>query len=157
MIDVTPAEIAVQLVTSGGRISRALRDRGGRRGQRRRAQNRDCRNCANVVPALECEVTLSSAEMEPLMQTARFDFGFVPAGYAWVFPKRDHLSIGVLTTKRGAANLPEYYRRYLDLLGIGKPLREEKHGYMIPCRPREECLVCGACCSSATRRGSPIR
>ena len=90
----------------------------------------------DVVPALEAEVTLSSAEMERWMQTARFDFGFVPAGYAWVFPKRDHLSIGVLTTRRGLANLPEYYRRYLDHLGIGTPLYEERHGYIIPCRPR---------------------
>lgn len=90
-----------------------------------------------VVPALECEVTLTPAEMEPLMRTTRFDFGVVPAGYAWVFPKRDHLSIGVLTTRRGAANLPLYYRRYLDLLGIGAPLHEERHGYIIPCRPRD--------------------
>lgn len=90
----------------------------------------------HVVPALESEVTLPSDAAERLMQTARFDFGFVPAGYAWVFPKRDHLSIGVLTTRRGAANLPDYYRRYLDLLGIGQPLREEKHGYLIPCEPR---------------------
>lgn len=90
----------------------------------------------NVVPALECEVTLSSEQMQPLMHTARFDFGFVPSGYAWVFPKRDHLSIGVLTTKRGAANLPEEYRRYLDHLEIGTPLHEERRGYIIPCRPR---------------------
>src|ERR1043165_10263952 len=54
-----------------------------------------------------------------------------------MFPKRDHLSIGVGTTKRGAAHLPECYRRYLELLGIGTPLREERHGYLIPCRPRE--------------------
>lgn len=71
------------------------------------------------------------------MRAARFDFGVVPAGYAWVFPKRDHLSIGVLTTRRGAANLPQYYRRYLDVLGIGTPLHEERHGYIIPCRPRD--------------------
>lgn len=91
----------------------------------------------DVVPALECEVTLEQAAMEPLMHTARFDFGFVPHGYAWVFPKRDHLSIGVGTTRRGAAHLPDYYRRYLELLGIGTPLREERHGFVIPCRPRE--------------------
>jgi geranylgeranyl reductase family protein len=91
----------------------------------------------NVVPALEAEVTLAPEAMEPLLRTARFDFGMVPAGYAWVFPKRSHLSIGVLTTRRGAANLPESYRAYLDRLGIGTPLREEKHGYMIPCRPRD--------------------
>lgn len=90
----------------------------------------------DVVPAFESEVTFPADEMKRLTETARFDFGFVPAGYAWVFPKRDHLSIGVLTTRRGAANLPDYYRRYLDLLGLGRPLREEKHGYLIPCVPR---------------------
>jgi flavin-dependent dehydrogenase len=90
----------------------------------------------NLVPALECEVTLADEQMALLRQTARFDFGFVPAGYAWVFPKRDHLSIGVLTTKRGAAHLPEEYRRYLDHLGIRQPLHEDRRGYIIPCRPR---------------------
>jgi geranylgeranyl reductase family protein len=90
----------------------------------------------DVVPALECEVTLEPDAMKRFLAAARFDFGVVPAGYAWVFPKRDHLSIGVLTTRRGAAHLPECYRRYLALLGIDRVLREERHGYIIPCRPR---------------------
>jgi len=89
-----------------------------------------------VVPALEVELTLSAEEMQPLLGAARFDFGFVPAGYAWVFPKRDHLSVGVLTTQRGAANLHEYYRRYLELIGVKGPRQEERHGYLIPCCPR---------------------
>jgi geranylgeranyl reductase family protein len=90
----------------------------------------------NIVPALECEVTYAASTMAPLMETARFDFGLVPAGYGWVFPKRDHLSIGVGTTRRGAANLPDYYSRYLSALGLPPPETEERHGYMIPCRPR---------------------
>jgi flavin-dependent dehydrogenase len=90
-----------------------------------------------VIPALECEVTPDAAEMERFSRAARFDLGFVPHGYAWVFPKREHLSIGVLTTRRGAANLNQYYERYLDLLGIKRPHREERHGFMIPIRPRE--------------------
>lgn len=90
-----------------------------------------------VFPAFESEVTLSPEAMAPLMRTARFDFGLVPAGYGWVFPKRDHLSIGVGTTRRGAAHLPDNYRRYLGVLGLGPPLREERHGYLIPCRPRD--------------------
>jgi geranylgeranyl reductase family protein len=91
----------------------------------------------DVVPALESEAVFSAEKMAALSHTARFDFGVVPAGYAWVFSKRDHLSLGVLTTQRGAANLPFYYRRYLDVLGLGQPLSEEKHGYIIPCRPRD--------------------
>ncbi|MDO8541447.1 MAG: geranylgeranyl reductase family protein [Opitutaceae bacterium] len=89
-----------------------------------------------VVPALECEVTLVDHAMVPFMVAARFDFGLVPAGYGWVFPKRNHLSIGVGTTHRGAANLPQHYQRYLEQLGISDIRHEERHGYMIPCRPR---------------------
>jgi geranylgeranyl reductase family protein len=91
-----------------------------------------------VVPALECEVTLPPGENPALWETARFDFGFVPEGYAWVFPKREHLSIGVLTTRRGAANLPDYYRRYVEHLGVTRVVGEERHGYIIPCRPRRK-------------------
>jgi len=91
----------------------------------------------HLFPAYECEVTLAPEAMARWMETARFDFGAVPAGYGWVFPKGNHLSIGVGTTRRGAANLPECYRRYLALLGIGTPLHEERHGYLIPCQPRE--------------------
>lgn len=90
-----------------------------------------------VVPALECEVQYDETAMAPWMETARFDFGLIPAGYGWVFPKRAHLSIGVGTTRRGAANLPEFYRRYVERLAIGTPINEERHGYMIPCQPRD--------------------
>lgn len=91
----------------------------------------------NVVPALEAEVRYAAEIMAPFFETGRFDFGLVPAGYGWVFPKSGHLSIGVGTTRRGAANLPEYYQRYLAALGLGEPLHEARHGYMIPCQPRE--------------------
>lgn len=91
----------------------------------------------DVVPALECEVTWPEDKMAPFRQAARFDFGIVTAGYGWVFPKRNHLSIGVGTTRRGAASLPQEYRRYLDRLGLGPPLHEKRRGYMIPCRPRD--------------------
>jgi len=134
--DVVAGETHVVLATSAGefRARMVIAADGAASVVARKTRRAELRG---VVPALECEVTLSPAQMAPLMETARFDFGVVPFGYAWVFPKRDHLSIGVLTTRRGAANLPEYYRRYLDVLGIGTPLREERHGYIIPCLPRD--------------------
>lgn len=136
VLDVLPSADQVRLVTSAGEIrTRFVIAADGANSVIARKTGRP--ELRNVVPALECEVVAELSEMEPLMHTARFDFGFVPAGYAWVFPKGDHLSIGVLTTRRGAANLPEYYRRYLALLGIRTPLREERHGYIIPCRPRD--------------------
>jgi flavin-dependent dehydrogenase len=90
-----------------------------------------------VVPALECEARYPADIAAPLADAARFDFGLVPAGYGWVFPKRTHLSIGVGTTRRGAANLPAQYEHYMRALGLTRASAEERHGYMIPCRPRE--------------------
>ena len=134
--DVLPGEHHVRLTTSAGEVRArfVIAADGAASVVARKTGRAELRD---VVPALEAEVTLSPEAMAPLMKAARFDFGVVPFGYAWVFPKRGHLSIGVLTTKRGAANLPEYYRRYLALLGIGEPLHEERHGYVIPCRPRD--------------------
>ncbi|MBI4623384.1 MAG: geranylgeranyl reductase family protein [Verrucomicrobia bacterium] len=136
VLDVSPAGEDVRLATSAGEMrARFVIAADGASSVVARKTGRP--ELRGIVPALECEVTLAPEAMEPLMQTARFDFGFVPSGYAWVFPKRDHLSIGVGTTRRGAAHLPQYYRRYLELLGIGKPLREQRHGFVIPCRPRD--------------------
>ena len=90
----------------------------------------------HVIPALECEVTVEAAQFEKFRHAARFDFGLTPHGYAWVFPKRGHLSIGVLTTRRGSCNLNGEYARYLAHLGLTGPLKEERHGYMIPLHPR---------------------
>ena len=90
-----------------------------------------------VIPALECEVTVAPAQFERFRHAARFDFGLTPYGYAWVFPKAGHLSIGVLTTRRGSCNLNTEYTRYLAHLGLTGPLREQRHGYIIPLRPRD--------------------
>lgn len=90
----------------------------------------------HVIPALECEVTVAAAHLERFSHAARFDFGLTPHGYAWVFPKREHLSIGVLTTRRGSCNLNTEYARYLAQLGLTGPLKEERHGYIIPLCPR---------------------
>ncbi|PTX95570.1 geranylgeranyl reductase family protein [Opitutus sp. ER46] len=89
----------------------------------------------DVVPAVEWESTFP-AEVFARHTTARFDFGFVPAGYGWVFPKGNHLSIGVGSTRRSGPNLPETCRRYAAALGLDEPLTESRHGYVIPCRPR---------------------
>jgi flavin-dependent dehydrogenase len=136
VLDVTATANEVRLTTTAGEISAryVIAADGVSSVVARKTRRPELRD---VVPALECEVTLPPEHMTALTTSARFDFGVVPAGYGWVFPKREHLSIGVGTTRRGGASLPQQYRRYLDLLGIGAPLREERHGYMIPCRPRD--------------------
>ena len=89
-----------------------------------------------MLPALECEMTVDPARFERFRNAARFDFGLTPHGYAWIFPKKEHLSVGVLTTRRGSCNLNDEYARYVKLLGLDAAIKEERHGFMIPTRPR---------------------
>ncbi len=54
-----------------------------------------------------------------------FDFGFVPQGYGWVFPKDDHLSVGLYTLQRGVKGLRRELARYVEAVGLvprGDPL-----------------------------------
>lgn len=88
-----------------------------------------------LIPAVEYEVFVDDDLLRRFARSARFDFGVVPYGYAWVFPKREHLSIGVLTMRRGSINLNELFDRYVKLLGIHTVSRLERHGFLIPVRP----------------------
>ncbi len=91
-----------------------------------------------VIPAIETEIfpapggdgMLGAAGAVPL-----FEFGAVPSGYGWVFPKRAHLSAGVLTTRRRFRNFRAEYARFERRLGLSGEVRREEHGYVIPVRP----------------------
>jgi geranylgeranyl reductase family protein len=96
-----------------------------------------------LAPALEWELYLPAEEFARLGGTARFDFGFIDAGYAWVFPKRRHLSAGILTTGRANLNLAARMEEYLRGLGISRIERSEKHGHVIPLEPRRGPLARG--------------
>lgn len=89
-----------------------------------------------LIPALEYEVTVPRDRLDKFHGTARFDFGVLPHGYGWVFPKHGHLSIGVLSTGQQGSDLKQAMARYLDRLGCGSAIQIERHGFVIPIRPR---------------------
>jgi geranylgeranyl reductase family protein len=87
-----------------------------------------------AIPALEMEAEVDDATLSRFQESARFDFGLPPDGYAWVFPKAAHLSIGVLSTRRGSIKLRAVLAAYLQRLGI-TPLGGDIRGAVIPIRP----------------------
>lgn len=89
-----------------------------------------------LIPALEYEIPVPQDRLDTFHGTARFDFGLFPQGYAWAFPKRGHLSIGVLSMAQRGSDLKRAMARYLDLLGCRSVTQVERHGYVIPIRPR---------------------
>ncbi|MFN3681726.1 MAG: geranylgeranyl reductase family protein [Nitrospira sp.] len=90
-----------------------------------------------LIPALECEVTVPFDRLRHFEGTARFHFDVLSRGYGWVFPKRRHLSIGVLSMDRRRHGLHSALTRYVDLLGCTSPLSVERHGFVIPVCPRK--------------------
>jgi geranylgeranyl reductase family protein len=92
----------------------------------------------HLIPALEYEVTVSNSDFKKFSKELRFDLDAIPQGYGWIFPKKNHLSIGVASAIRGKKDLKKYYKKYLEFLGINEVLNEERHGAQIPLTPRKE-------------------
>jgi geranylgeranyl reductase family protein len=71
--------------------------------------------------ALEGHVDVGAAQGAPLM---RFDFAQVPNGYGWIFPKGDHLNVGLYARSRevefGPADLVAYARQALGTDDVGR-------------------------------------
>jgi geranylgeranyl reductase family protein len=95
------------------------------------------------IPALECEVPVAPATFARFRGLARFDMDYPRHGYSWVFPKKEHLSVGVLSTRRGNAGLKDEFRSYLRQLGIDHTGPLELHGALIPVQPRPGPLARG--------------
>jgi len=87
-----------------------------------------------AAPALEVEIAASDRVLARVGERARFDFGVAPHGYGWVFPKRDHLSVGVVSLRRGGVSLPRTLTTYLRALGL-RLGRATPRGSVVPIRP----------------------
>ncbi len=96
-----------------------------------------------TIPAIESEIQVEEAVFERFADAARFDFGLVPSGYGWVFPKRRHLSVGCLATAPPPGGLVRQFEAYLSALGLAGVERREDHGFVIPTRPRGRRLARG--------------
>lgn len=91
-----------------------------------------------LIPAMEYEVEVSAEDFERLSKDVRFDIDAIPHGYAWSFPKKHHLSIGVASGRKAGVNLKEHYKNYLKTLGVTEVVSESKHGFQIPVTPRTD-------------------
>ena len=92
------------------------------------------------VPALEAEVEVPPRLLGRFADRARFDLGVPAGGYGWIFPKADHLSVGVGVFARGVARrrLRDELSRYLHAVGFGEGSVLRVRGAPIPVRPRRE-------------------
>jgi len=93
------------------------------------------------VPALEWEVDPGPEAFRAFSRAARFDLA--PDGYAWIFPKKRHLSVGILSVRRQSPSLVLRLQRYLEGYGLHNLRSVERRGFLIPVSPREGPFVRG--------------
>ncbi len=94
-----------------------------------------------LIPSINWEFFIDDRELDKFIDMARFDFGIFSGGYAWMFPKKDHLSIGLLKTRKNSFSPDLLIERYLKFLGIRKVLYMERYPYPIPISPRIDGFV----------------
>jgi len=89
-----------------------------------------------VMPALEAELAVPETTLKRFAGSIHFDFGVIPGGYAWIFPKKNHISAGILARRRPAKDLKPFLRHYLEANGLppGNTIRPLRL-HPIPCRP----------------------
>jgi flavin-dependent dehydrogenase len=96
-----------------------------------------------LIPALESEVQVGDRLFERFSGAARFDVDVLPRGYGWVFPKRQHLSVGIASFRRGAVDMHALLDAYCERIGLAPIEHQERHGYVIPLSPRRGGLSSG--------------
>jgi geranylgeranyl reductase family protein len=90
------------------------------------------KNVVRYVPSLEALVQVRDSEMSLLDGRAVFDFGVMPRGYGWIFPKRDHLNVGVYSPFGGHA-LRAHLDRFMSLYrSMRNPISTRYLGFVIP-------------------------
>ena len=100
------------------------------------ARSRNFPDGRRMMPALEWEVPVDDRTLGRFHDTARFDFGLVTDGYAWIFPKNRHLSVGLGALDGRRSNLPQILQNYLNRLNIHPTDQILRRGSLIPVSPR---------------------
>lgn len=79
--------------------------------------------------AIETNCPVSKENIKNFDMT--FDFGTVPNGYLWIFPKDQYVCVGVYTTNKKMKNTQQYLLAYIERLGL-TPESEKIKGHVIP-------------------------
>src|SRR5262245_3330700 len=84
--------------------------------------------------ALEANVPYGTVSRARYARRAVVEFGIVPGGYGWVFPKGDHVNVGVGGWLHQGPRLRDHLARLCHEHGIPADALTETRGYRLPLR-----------------------
>lgn len=93
-----------------------------------------------TAAAIEVEAPVTASALDRLRDTFVFIFHEVHMGYSWIFPKSDHISIGIGALHPRPGELQATLKRIAERYGISLA-GAAMHGHPIPIRTRREPLA----------------
>ena len=96
------------------------------------ARELDMKRSIEFNAGIEAEIIVPEEELARWKSRAQIDLGCIPGGYAWIFPKRNHLSVGVGCLGSKSRHLSQYYQKFLDSLGMGSYTIARSSSHLIP-------------------------
>ena len=96
------------------------------------AKELDMGRSMEYIAGIESEVIVPEEELAKWKSRVQIDLGCIPGGYAWVFPKRNHLSIGAGCLAPKAKYLDRQYKEFVNSLSIGSYTIARSSSHLIP-------------------------
>ena len=93
--------------------------------------------------ALEGNLQLDSTSLRQYAERLVLEFGTIPGGFGWVFPKGDHLNVGVGGWKSEAPRLRTHLSRLCHAHGFEPAELQDLRGHHLPFRSRQSVLAHG--------------
>lgn len=89
---------------------------------------------------LEVEVAVPESARPAWHGRVLLDWGPVPGSYAWIFPKQDRLTVGVIAARGRGEETRRYLRDFLDRYHLSSFPRLQDSGHLTRCRTADSPL-----------------
>jgi len=91
---------------------------------------------------MEAEIAVSKEQMANWDSLAGLSIGYNRGGFGWVFPKKDHLSVGIGGTLRQAKRLKSVYREVIEAHDLGSYENIKVRSHYLPVRKNGAAIQC---------------
>jgi flavin-dependent dehydrogenase len=102
-----------------------------------------CEGARVHLVALEADLSHDAVDRERYRGRAVLQLGAVPGGYGWIFPKADHVNVGVGGWEAEGPRLRAHLAALIDGYGLDGGALENVRGYRLPLRAAGDRLANG--------------
>jgi geranylgeranyl reductase family protein len=106
------------------------------------AKNLGLMNGTELGIGVEAEISVSKEKLANWDSLTGLDLGHIRGGYGWIFPKKDHLSVGVGGSLRQAKRLKPYYQEMLASHNLGSHEITKPRSHFLPVRRNGTAIQC---------------